>query len=85
MYGARFSCTEAVVLTDQEGFRSSDDAGASWRELNHGEVAFRNGQRISAVARERRPPSMCWSIRMTYSKPIRCTGTSGGHGSSAFA
>ena len=38
-----------LLLTDREGFRSSDDAGASWREFNHGEVAFRNGQRVSVV------------------------------------
>ena len=38
-----------VVLTDGEGFRSSDDGGTTWREFNHGEVAFRNGQRVSTV------------------------------------
>jgi hypothetical protein len=40
---------QLLVLTDQEGFRSSDDGGATWRELNHGEAAFRNGQRLSVV------------------------------------
>jgi len=38
-----------LVLTDREGLRSSDDAGATWRELNHGEAAFRNGGRMSVV------------------------------------
>jgi hypothetical protein len=40
---------QLLVLTDREGFRASDDAGATWRELNHGEAAFRNGQRIRTV------------------------------------
>jgi TIR domain-containing protein len=38
-----------LLLTDREGFRSSDDAGATWRELNHGEAAFRNAERLSVV------------------------------------
>ena len=38
-----------VALTDREGFRSSDDGGATWREFNHGEIAFRNGERVSVV------------------------------------
>ena len=40
---------QLVALTDREGFRSSEDGGATWQEFNHGEVAFRNGERVSVV------------------------------------
>jgi hypothetical protein len=40
---------QLLVLTDREGFRSSDDGGATWRDLNHGEAAFRNAERMSVV------------------------------------